>query len=149
MSNIPKIVPLIGFLFLLVSCKKRITESDLSKINGYWEIEKVVFADGNKKEYTVNESYDFYNITNKKGIRKKVIPQLDGSFLVNNVAQKVSVLLNKEACFLLSETNFNKIKEEIIVIDDVELVLKNKEKTEYHYKKAQPITILTDGKKNE
>jgi hypothetical protein len=144
-----KIMPFIGFLFLFVGCKNSILESDLSKINGYWEIEKVVFANGNDKEYSVNESYDFYAITNKKGIRKKVLPQLDGSFLVNNVAQNVTISINNEGCFMESEINSHKLKEEIIELNDNELVIKNKEKIEYHYKKAAPITILSDGKKSK
>jgi hypothetical protein len=143
-----KIVPFIVVLFLLFSCKKNISDTDIAKLNGYWEIEKVVFDDGTKKEYSVNDSYDFYKISNKIGIRKKVMPQFDGSFIVNNVAQKVTVLLNNDSCFLVSEVNNNTIKEAIILIDDDEMVLENNEKTRYHYKKAKPINLLNNGKEN-
>ena len=46
---------IVGFLVLvlLMSCKQTITESDLNNLNGYWEIEKVVLPDGDKKEYKV------------------------------------------------------------------------------------------------
>ena len=46
---------------LLVSCKQSITEADLQNLNGYWEIEKVMLPDGEKKEYKINETVDFFN----------------------------------------------------------------------------------------
>ena len=39
----------------LVSCKQSIAEADLQNLNGYWEIEKVMLPDGEKKEYKINE----------------------------------------------------------------------------------------------
>ena len=69
------------FPFLFVSCQQKIKKEDIAKINGYWEIEKVVFEDGKNKDYTVNESYDYFEIgKNNSGFRKKVMPQLDGTF---------------------------------------------------------------------
>ena len=43
---------IVGFLVLvlLMSCKQTITESDLNNLNGYWEIEKVILPNGEKKE---------------------------------------------------------------------------------------------------
>jgi hypothetical protein len=78
---------IVGFLivsFLFVSCQSEIKPEDISKINGYWEIEKVVFDDGDDKNYNINESYDYFDIAqNNIGFRKKVKPQLDGSFTVS------------------------------------------------------------------
>jgi hypothetical protein len=39
-----------------------------------------------------------------------------------------------------------KWSEELIALSDDELVLKNKEKKEYHYKKTGSINLLDDGK---
>ena len=68
----------------MLSCKQKIKEADISNLNGYWEIEKVDLPDGDKKEYKVNETIDFFKIENKKGFRKKVMPQLDGTYLTND-----------------------------------------------------------------
>ncbi len=41
------------FLILLISsCRQKITQQDIEKLNGYWEIEKVVFANGKEKKYS-------------------------------------------------------------------------------------------------
>ena len=46
-------------IFLVfVSCKPEIKPQQLQLLNGYWEIEKVVFEEGSDKYYTMNESYD-------------------------------------------------------------------------------------------
>ena len=48
----------------MLSCKQKIKEADISNLNGYWEIEKVDLPDGDKKEYKVNETIDFFKIEN-------------------------------------------------------------------------------------
>ena len=62
---------------LLYSCKQNVTEQDINKINGYWEIKKVVLKDGEKKDYKVNETIDYFQLKDSKGFRQKVMPQLD------------------------------------------------------------------------
>ena len=74
---------------LFLSCKQSISESDLQNLNGYWEIEKVELPDGDKKEYKVNETIDFFKIEANKGFRKKVMPQLDGTYLTNDILNLV------------------------------------------------------------
>lgn len=131
-----------------VACQPKINPNDIAKINGYWEIEKVVFDQGKDKEYGMNESYDYIQIDkNNKGLRKKVMPQLDGSFLVNDTYENVSVRFESDKVFLDYKTPYAKWTEELITLSDDELVLRNTEKKEYHYKKAGPVNILNDGKK--
>jgi hypothetical protein len=132
--------------FLFVGCQQKIKPADISKINGYWEIEKVVFDAGKDKNYGMNESYDFFKIDNNKGIRKKVMPQLDGTFLVNDVYESVTVRFADDKVFLDYSTPYMKWSEELIALSAEELVLLNKEKIEYHYKKTTPINLLGDGK---
>lgn len=131
-----------------VGCQQRINPADVKKINGYWEIEKVVFEDGNEKKYGVNESYDYFMIDqNNNGFRKKVMPQLDGTFLTNEVQEKVTVRFKDGKAFLDYSTPYMKWNEELITLTDEEFVVLNTEKKEYHYKKTGPINILGDGKK--
>ena len=54
MKNLITIV-LLSVLF--TSCKQQIKPADIAKINGYWEIEKVVFDEGEDKEYGANQNY--------------------------------------------------------------------------------------------
>ena len=145
-----KTFSILFFSFLFISCQQKIKPEDISKINGYWEIEKVVFDQGEDKEYVVNESYDYFQIDkNNKGFRKKVMPQLDGTFIVNDTYESAVVQFKDGKVYVNYSTPFAKWSEELIDISDKELVLKNEEKKEYHYKKAQPLNILGDGKKTK
>ena len=138
-----------GILFLsllFVACKQKINPADIAKINGYWEIEKVTFDKGEDKDYKMNETYDYFEIKDNKGIRKKVMPQLDGTFLVNDTFENVTVRFADDKVFLDYVTPYMKWSEELIALTDEELVLLNKEKKEYHYKKATAVNLLNDGK---
>lgn len=147
MKNLIKVIL---FSVLLVSCKQQIQSTDIPKINGYWEIEKVVFDEGEDKEYTANQNYDYFQIDkNNQGIRKKVAPQLDGTFLVDDTFEKVSVRFQNDKAYLDYATPYMKYTEEIITLKSDELVVLNAQKKEYHYKKATAINILGDGKKTE
>lgn len=147
MKNLVNIVLL---SILLVSCKQQIQPSDVVKINGYWEIEKVVFDQGKEKEYGVNQNYDYFQIdNNNKGIRKKVAPQLDGTFLVNDTYENVKVRFQDDKIYLDYSTPYLKYSEEIIELTAEELVVTNSQKKEYHYKKAVAINILDNGKKGK
>jgi len=134
---------------LVMSCKQDIKPADIAKLNGYWEIEKVVFDKGEEKDYGMNESFDFFEIKDNKGIRKKVMPQLDGTFLTSDSFENVSVRFKDDHVFLDYKTNYAKWSEELISISDKELVVKNNQNKEYHYKKAGAINILNDGKKTK
>ena len=136
----------IAFFLLLSACQQKVTSNDIAYLNGYWEIEKVVFSNGSKKEYTYNESYDYFQINEKSGFRKKVMPQLDGRFLVNDQLEKITISFDNEEAYINYSTPFAKWKEKIKAISREKLIIINASKAEYHYKKATPINILEDGK---
>lgn len=137
-------------LLFFVSCQQKITPSDISKINGYWEIEKVVFDQGKDKEYAMNESFDYFKIgKNYQGFRKKVMPQLDGTFIINDTYEYVKVRFKEGKVFFDYATPYAKWSEELTAITNEKLVFINAEKNEYHYKKTGPINILGDGKKTK
>lgn len=144
-----KIVGIFIVLSLLISCQNKINSNELTKINGYWEIEKVVFDQGEEKKYTVNEYFDYFELNNRKGIRKKVKPQLNGTYLVNDSFENLSVRIENEKVYIDYSSDYSKWTEEIIAISDEKLVLRNTENTSYHYKKATAINISSDGKKNK
>ena len=135
--------------FVLSSCHQKITQQDVAKINGYWEIEKVNLPDGTEKKYTINETYDYFEIKGNTGFRKKVNPQLNGRFLVTNQSEKVTVLFEKDQTFLVYTTPFAKWKEEIKSLEDKKMVLINSANMEYTYKKTGPINLIENGKKTE
>lgn len=125
----------------LLSCKQSFVEADLQHLNGYWEIEKVILPDGDKKEYKVNESIDFFKIENKKGFRKKVMPQIDGTYLTNNIQETVKVDLIDGIAFIHYSTSYAHWKEEIIELSKDKLVIKNQQDLEYHYKRPVKFSV--------
>lgn len=130
------------FVFgLFLSCKQSISEADLQKLNGYWEIEKVELPDGNKKEYKVNETIDFFKITDKKGFRSKVMPQIDGTYLTNDLKEGVVVVLKDGDATIQYKTNYANWNEEIIELSKDKLVVKNQQDLEYHYKRPVKFSI--------
>ncbi len=133
-------------LFLIVlgsvlSCKQKITDADISNLNGYWEIEKVELPDGDKKEYKVNETIDFFKIDGNKGFRKKVMPQLDGTYLTNDVQEAVVVVVKDGDASLQYKTTYASWNEEIIELTKDKLVVKNQQDLEYHYKRPVKFSV--------
>jgi len=137
------------FLVVLSACKPQITKEDVSKINGYWEIEKVLLADGSEKEYGINPVYDYIQIENNKGFRKKVTPQLNGKYLADNTSEEVAVINQDDKVYLSYTTAYAKWKEELKSVSDKEMVLVNQAKSEYHYKRAETLNLTSDGEKTK
>ena len=127
-------------LLFLISCNS-VTTADLTKLNGYWEIETAIMPDGTKKEYTINSTIDYFEIKGTAGIRKKVMPQLDGKYLVNDLQETFTFTEEDGKAYLNYKTEYAAWKEEILELDDEELVVKNMHGIEYHYKKPQPFSI--------
>jgi len=119
-------------LVFFISCQEKVTLESISKINGYWEIQKVELPDGQKKEYKINETVDF---------RKKVTPQFDGTFLINDELEEIQIKDSSGIFQIHYKTPYTQWKEEIITLTDSILVLKNKQNLEYHYKRFTPFSI--------
>jgi hypothetical protein len=134
----------IGLLFiavLLISCQAKVKKEDLNKLNGYWEIKQVKLADGEKKDYKVNETIDYFELKENAGFRQKVMPQFDGKFRTNGIKENIKIV-EKENNFVIEyNTNYGKWLEEIIELADSTLVLKNKDNLEYTYKKFKPFSF--------
>jgi len=136
-----KIIAIVLFSLTFTACHKKIDDAALAKINGYWEIEKAIMPDGSSKEYSINPTIDYFEIKNNKGFRKKVMPQLDGTYLVSELDEKVAVIKQDDHVYLKYTTAYAKWKEELVKVTDEELVLKNEHDMEYHYKKATSFSI--------
>lgn len=129
---------LLLFVTALISCTSKPKKEDILKLNGYWEIEKVDFPDGNKKEYNVNEFIDLISIKDDKGIRQKVAPQLDGSYLKGTLQDTIKIVDSADCYYLKTNSKFTKWEEKILSVSDENFVLENKAKIVYHYKKFVP-----------
>ncbi|MEO9891269.1 hypothetical protein [Aurantibacter sp.] len=134
-------------LFIFCSCKSEVAEKDLNFLNGYWEIEEVIFTDGSSKEYGVNTSVDFIKIENKKGFRKKVQPKLDGTFNTTNDTDIIVITDNKGRFSINYTNNINEgvvdqRSELLVALSENNYSVRNLDGITYHYKRFQPFNIL-------
>ena len=149
--NTMKRITAILITFLLISCQADVQKEDLSKLNRYWEIKQVTLANGETKDYKVNETIDFFELqhpevsgqSNHKmeGFRQKVMPQFDGTFKTNGIKENLKILEIDNAYFVEYKTDYGKWNEEIITVEDSTLVLKNKQNLIYTYKRFKPFSL--------
>lgn len=135
-----KKISLLLISFLLLACQN-VKQDDLAKLNGYWEIKQVTKENGEKKEYKVNETVDYFEVKNNKGFRQKVMPQFDGTFKTNNIKENIVIVDSNKVFYIEYSTEYGKWKEQIIELKDSTLVLKNKENIVYTYNKFKPFSI--------
>jgi hypothetical protein len=136
-----KYISLLCFALVLISCQTSVNKEDIQKLNGYWEIKQVTLADGNTKDYKVNETIDYFELKDNKGFRQKVMPQFDGNFKTNGFKETIKIIQNEKTFLIEYTTKYGKWKEEILSIEDSTLVLKNKDNLEYTYKKFKPFSF--------
>ena len=142
-----KKISVLFFALLLISCHPNVKKEDIAKLNGYWEIKQVKFSTGKTKDYNVNETIDYFELRQAQpnsqmiGFRQKVMPQLDGKFQTNDIKENIQLVEKDNTFFIEYNTKFGKWEEEIISIQDSILVLKNKEKLEYTYKKFKSFSF--------
>lgn len=135
-------------IFSLISCQDKINPKDLHLINGYWEIEKVTFKDGLSKKYSANSSYDYFEIDKEnKGIRKKVIPQFDGSYVVNDTYETIKLEQKSDKFFIHYKTPFSHWSEELVVLTPTKMQVINADGKKYYYRKTTKIDLSENGKK--
>ncbi len=130
---------LVIIFVVLSGCDNKLSVNDLDHLNGYWEIEKVVFPDGQTKEYTVNSTIDYIEYQDLRGFRKKVRPNLDGTYTTSDDAELFEIS-NERSTFRMHYTNdMSQWEEEIAGIDNDQMILKNPEGVAYHYKRFKAI----------
>ncbi|MEM8506331.1 MAG: hypothetical protein AAF717_00820 [Bacteroidota bacterium] len=126
-------------LLLIVGCGQNIKEADLDYLNGYWEIVLVKFPNGDEKTYKVNTSIDFIEFNTTKGFRKKVQPNLLGTYRTSNDAEQFAII-KQEGRFLMQYGNGpNQWEEELLDISENRFSVRNQENITYIYNRFQPI----------
>lgn len=130
------------FAVLLSSCSSKKAPKDLSQLEGYWEIEKAVFAEGQEKMYGVNTTIEYFFLEKSKGYRKKVQPQLDGQYLTSDDAQNFLSSTLEDGRVILEYSNGDvQWQEELTYLDQNRLELVSEQKIKYVYKRYEPLDL--------
>lgn len=119
--------------FVFLDCQGEPT-IDLEQLNGYWQIEFVQQENEIFKSKQSNVMYDHYSIDNKKGIYKKVAPQIDGSYKTSESAITFEILKTKGDFILQFTSPWNTWIKTIKHLDSEKLILFHQERN-FHYKK--------------
>ena len=128
--------------FLLLSCAdKRVNEEDLHYLNGYWEIQKVEFPNGQVKEYKANTMVDYILLEHGKGIRKKVQPRLDGTYIISEDEEPFELILVNQEYSMHYKNALSDWQEKLKALDSLSFVTQNEEGIRYFYTRFQPISI--------
>lgn len=110
-------------------------------LNGYWEIKTVKMPDGKAKDFPPSPTVDYFELKDNKGFRKKVMPQVDGTYRASDSSEEVAVA-EKDGKTWLNYTALNsKYQEELVSISDDELVTKNTFGMEFHYIRPENFTV--------
>lgn len=123
---------------VFTACDKADNIQNLEKLNGYWEIEKVEKDGDLIKSYTLNETIDYFYVKDSVGFRKKVKPQLEGTFLTNEVEQTFKIYTKENTTSIHYDTRWNRNNEIIWQLQDSILILKD-QKTKFYFKRHLPI----------
>ncbi|AXT60462.1 hypothetical protein D1816_08895 [Aquimarina sp. AD10] len=134
-------VMILIILLHIFGCSKPNPDTFADKMNGYWEIEKVTLSDGTKKEYNFNQSIDFFEIKDSIGIRKKVQPKLDGSFIISKDVETFTLKIEGEQLKIYYKTTLTNWVEIIELVEENNMVIKNEAGNVYFYKRYQKIQL--------
>ncbi|MFK7813427.1 MAG: hypothetical protein AB8B59_13120 [Maribacter sp.] len=132
----------LAFLILFFGCTSQVEEEDLKNLNGYWEIEKVVFPDGKNKNYKANTTIDFIKLEGFSGFRKKVQPKLDGTYSTSDDSESLQIIEIKKRFYMSYVNEFSERREQILFLDSNSFSTVSEEGLQYDYKRFQPIDIL-------
>jgi hypothetical protein len=128
-------------LLLLNSCSKN-PETFIEHLEGYWEIEEVALPDGTKKNYTYNDTVDYFEVSDSlTGFRIKLKPQINGSYETSKDSEQFIIKIENDSLNLYYKTPFDTWKETVLLATENQLKVINKNKAVFLYKKFVPIDI--------
>ena len=134
---------------ILFSCGNGDPKEQLNHINGYWEIDHVQVEKDSVIKYGFSQYIDYIKITDTSGYRKKLQPEMDGSFKTTKSSEKVKPEIKEGKLFLNYSTPYDKWTEEVLDAGEDELVLKNRDGKVYYYHRYKPITLEEHEAKKE
>lgn len=128
-------------LILFLGCSPSIEKEDLQHLNGYWEIEKVEFPNGQTKEYAISMTIDYIKLDGMSGFRKKVQPQLNGSYRTSDDAEHFDIIQKNEVFKMVYGLETKQREEKVILIDENSFAVRNQDDKIYIYKRYKPLNL--------
>lgn len=133
-----KLISLLLLSLILIGCDSSSPEEKIANLNGYWEIQSAEQPDGSSKEFRFSEMVDYIVVESNEGFRKKVRPQLGGSFIASDDKELLQVKVENDSINLYYTTPYNSWKETLLSSKEEEIVVKNQHGIIYTYKRFTP-----------
>ncbi|HET8854668.1 MAG TPA: lipocalin family protein, partial [Salinimicrobium sp.] len=133
-----KLASLLLLCLFFMSCDLTSPEEKIANLNGYWEIQTAERPDGSIKEFRFSEMVDYIVVENNEGFRKKLRPQLGGTFIASDDKEKLQIKVENDSINLYYTTPYNTWKETLLSSDEEKLVLRNQHGIIYTYKRFTP-----------
>lgn len=126
------------FGILLLSCNRQTSEEKIEHLTGYWEIQQAELPEGITKEFKYSELVDYIQVDSTSGFRKKVRPQLDGSFISSEDVEIFDIKVENDSINLYYTTPYAEWKETLISSEENKLLILNPDGIIYTYKRFTP-----------
>lgn len=122
----------------LTGCSPKVTPENIDGLNGYWVIAKAEAPNGEIRPYTGTVEVDFFELKDSNGIRKKLKPLFGNQFNKTNDAIGFTVSFQKNSCIISYSRQKHSWQEELLVLSEDELQLKDARGVVFYYKRYQP-----------
>jgi len=129
---------------LVISACSSPSSVDVQQLNGYWSISSVELEDGTRKDFKISTTVDFIEVTDTSGVRKKVNPKLDGSFITSDNFETFLVKKIQDSIQLQYRTEFDQWNETVLSTTDSTFSVLNKDQKIYHYKRFTPFNFKSN-----
>ncbi len=136
------VIYLLFSLLIFISCEKPNPLEQKQNLEGYWEINSVEMANGEKKGFNVNTIVDYIEVKGDSGVRTKVSPKFDGTFITNGVSENFTLKIEEDSLRMYYKTPFDEWKETVVKAKDSVLVVKNRDNKIYTYSIFQKFDLM-------
>lgn len=128
-------------LIILSSCTNS-SNINISNLNGYWEIEEVIQADGSSHVYKINETVDFFKVNDSlSGYRQKMKTDADNNYKPVTKEEHIKVITENDSLKIQYSTPFSNWKETILELNNDRLKVVNQHQNVYIYKRYIPLNL--------
>lgn len=128
-------------LLNLTSCSQKISQGDLQLLNGYWEITVVKFPDGTKKEYKISATVDYIELNGMKGLRKKVQPNFDGTYIASEDSENFTLIKKGEGFEMHYKNELSDWTEKISDLSKDSFTVSSSDNIAYTYHRFHNINV--------
>ena len=139
----------IVLMLVFIACGKQSKNINLNDLNGYWEISKVELSKDSVIQYSISQYVDYFEVTDSTGIRTKLQPNIDGSFVATKDQSEIEILKSDGDIQLLYSTPFDEWKEQLVSLDEENMIVINQDGKKYYYKRYEPLISGENGETKE